>query len=179
MAPETPPIFRAVATSTRPLYQLLRCINFAPRVHVQITEEGIRFAADHARVMQGTNLYVEAIGPMLTFNQALPSLTRLSFQRIPSTFHRPKMASLLNSPTSKYLWRHFSKFFKSLGPSTLPLGHKRPTRTLIEATCATTGPMPLATRPWVSQGPARCSIPRKETRSKSPSKNLGSKPRLD
>ncbi|PNY23916.1 Uncharacterized protein TCAP_06143 [Tolypocladium capitatum] len=51
MAPETPPIFRAVATTTRPLYQLLRCINFAPRVHVQITEEGIRFAADHARAL--------------------------------------------------------------------------------------------------------------------------------
>lgn len=47
------PLFRAVATSTRPLYQLLRCINFAPRVHVQITEDGIRFASDHARVMQG------------------------------------------------------------------------------------------------------------------------------
>ncbi|KOS21534.1 DNA damage checkpoint control protein rad1 [Escovopsis weberi] len=53
MAPETRPIFRAVATSTRPLYQLLRCINFAPRVHVQITEEGIRFQADNSRVMQG------------------------------------------------------------------------------------------------------------------------------
>ncbi|KAK8145980.1 ssDNA endodeoxyribonuclease [Beauveria asiatica] len=47
------PILRAVATSTRPLYQLLRCINFSPKVHVQITEEGIRFAADHAKVMQG------------------------------------------------------------------------------------------------------------------------------
>lgn len=53
MAPDTQPIFRAVATSTRPIYQLLRCINFAPRVHVQITEQGIRFAADHSRVMQG------------------------------------------------------------------------------------------------------------------------------
>ncbi|OAR02618.1 hypothetical protein LLEC1_06262 [Akanthomyces lecanii] len=47
------PILRAVATSTRPLYQLLRCINFSPKVHVQITEDGIRFAADHAKVMQG------------------------------------------------------------------------------------------------------------------------------
>ncbi|GKU18907.1 unnamed protein product [Fusarium langsethiae] len=52
MTTEAQPIFRAVATSTRPLYQLLRCINFAPRVHVQITEEGVRFASDHARVMQ-------------------------------------------------------------------------------------------------------------------------------
>ncbi|KAK0391817.1 hypothetical protein NLU13_1316 [Sarocladium strictum] len=54
MAPEGQPVLRAVATSTRPLYQLLRCINFSPRVHVQITEDGIRFSADNSRVMQGT-----------------------------------------------------------------------------------------------------------------------------
>ncbi|KAJ2974094.1 hypothetical protein NQ176_g6238 [Zarea fungicola] len=53
MLSERQPILRAVATSTRPLYQLLRCINFSQKVHVQITEDGIRFAADHARVMQG------------------------------------------------------------------------------------------------------------------------------
>ncbi|KAG5980638.1 hypothetical protein E4U55_003821 [Claviceps digitariae] len=61
MAPDTVPIFRAVATSTRPLFQLLRCINFAPRVHVQITEEGIRFAADHSRVMQGVAFLDKAL----------------------------------------------------------------------------------------------------------------------
>lgn len=55
------PVFRAVATSTRPLYQLLRCINLAPRVHVQITEQGIRFAADHSRVMQGTSTSAPSI----------------------------------------------------------------------------------------------------------------------
>lgn len=48
-----PPLFRAVASSTRPLYQLLRSINFTNKVHVEITENGIRFATDHARVMQG------------------------------------------------------------------------------------------------------------------------------
>jgi cell cycle checkpoint protein len=48
-----PPIFRAVASSTRPLYQLLKAINFTNKVHVDITENGLRFAADHARVMQG------------------------------------------------------------------------------------------------------------------------------
>ncbi|KAJ4290735.1 checkpoint clamp complex protein Rad1 [Collariella sp. IMI 366227] len=47
-----PPIFRAVASSTRPLYQLLKAINFTSKVHVDITENGLRFAADHARVMQ-------------------------------------------------------------------------------------------------------------------------------
>ncbi|GJN70155.1 ssDNA endodeoxyribonuclease [Purpureocillium lilacinum] len=61
MAPDAPPNLRAVATSTRPMYQLLRCINFAPRVHVQITEEGIRFASDHARVMQGVAFLDKAL----------------------------------------------------------------------------------------------------------------------
>lgn len=66
MAPDTQPLFRAVATSTRPLYQLLRCINFAPRVHVQITEDGIRFAADHAKVMQGTTRRIGELPELLT-----------------------------------------------------------------------------------------------------------------
>ncbi|CAM1504728.1 Fc.00g023190.m01.CDS01 [Cosmosporella sp. VM-42] len=68
MAPESQPIFRAVATSTRPLYQLLRCINFAPRVHVQITEDGVRFAADHARVMQGVAFLDKALFSSYTVN---------------------------------------------------------------------------------------------------------------
>lgn len=72
MAPEDPLIFRAVATSTRPLYQLLRCINFAPRVHVQITEEGIRFAADHARVMQGAAFLDRALFSAYTVNPPPP-----------------------------------------------------------------------------------------------------------
>lgn len=46
-------LFRAVATSTRPLYQLLKTISFANKVHVEITEDGLRFSVDHARVMQG------------------------------------------------------------------------------------------------------------------------------
>lgn len=48
-----PPLFRAVASSTRPLFQLLRCINFTNKIHVEITADGIRFTADQARVMQG------------------------------------------------------------------------------------------------------------------------------
>jgi len=68
MAPEAKHIFRAVATSTRPLYQLLRCINFAPRVHVQITEDGIRFAADNSRVMQGVAFLDKALFSAYTVN---------------------------------------------------------------------------------------------------------------
>ncbi|TDZ20589.1 Cell cycle checkpoint protein RAD1 [Colletotrichum orbiculare MAFF 240422] len=48
------PIFRAVADSTRPIYQLLRTINFSQKVHVQLQEDGIRFASDMSRVLQGT-----------------------------------------------------------------------------------------------------------------------------
>ncbi|KAH6609380.1 hypothetical protein Trco_002726 [Trichoderma cornu-damae] len=61
MATGGKPVFRAVSTSPRPLYQLLRCIDFAQRVHVQITEDGIRFAADNSRVMQGVAFLDKAL----------------------------------------------------------------------------------------------------------------------
>lgn len=48
------PIFKAVSSSTRQLFQLLNCIRFAPKVQVQITSEGIRFAVEDSKVMQGT-----------------------------------------------------------------------------------------------------------------------------
>ncbi|KAL0935212.1 repair protein Rad1/Rec1/Rad17 [Colletotrichum truncatum] len=43
------PLFRAVASSTKPLHQLLKTINFTSKVHVQLQEDGIRFAADLSR----------------------------------------------------------------------------------------------------------------------------------
>ncbi|KAL1841576.1 hypothetical protein VTJ49DRAFT_6886 [Mycothermus thermophilus] len=69
-----PPILRAVASSTRPLYQLLKAIHFTNKVYVEITENGLRFAADHARVMQGEP--INALGDTfvsLTELQDLPS----------------------------------------------------------------------------------------------------------
>jgi cell cycle checkpoint protein len=48
-----PPIFRAVSSSARQLFQLLNCIRFAPKAQVQISNEGIRFAVEESRVMQG------------------------------------------------------------------------------------------------------------------------------
>ncbi|KAL1890832.1 checkpoint clamp complex protein Rad1 [Ceratocystis pirilliformis] len=60
MAPQTggtqvapPLLFKAVTSSTKPLFQLLKCINFTNKVHVEITESGLRISADNARVMQG------------------------------------------------------------------------------------------------------------------------------
>lgn len=48
-----PPIFKAVSSSARQLFQLLNCIRFAPKVHVQLSTGGLRFAVEESRVMQG------------------------------------------------------------------------------------------------------------------------------
>ena len=47
------PLFTAVSGSARQLYQLLRCLNFAAKAQVRITEEGLRFTAEESQVMQG------------------------------------------------------------------------------------------------------------------------------
>ncbi|KAL2018571.1 hypothetical protein VTK56DRAFT_613 [Thermocarpiscus australiensis] len=57
--------------STRPLYQLLKSINFTNKVHVDITESGLRFAADHARVMQGVAHWSKSL--FTTYTTNLPS----------------------------------------------------------------------------------------------------------
>jgi cell cycle checkpoint protein len=46
-------VFRAVASSTRAMCQLLRAISISNKVLVEISEDNIRFTSDHARVMQG------------------------------------------------------------------------------------------------------------------------------
>ena len=51
--PEGPPLFRAVSSSARQLFQLLNCIRFAPKAEVQISEDGLRFAVKESLVMQG------------------------------------------------------------------------------------------------------------------------------
>lgn len=50
---QSKPLFRAVASSTRTIQQLLKCITFSTKVHVEIEENTIKFAADQARAMQG------------------------------------------------------------------------------------------------------------------------------
>lgn len=60
MPPEQP-LFRAITSSTRQIHQLLKCISFTTKAHVQITQEGIRFSADHSRVMQGVAFLDKAL----------------------------------------------------------------------------------------------------------------------
>ena len=47
------PLFTAVSGSARPLHLLLRCIGFADKAQVQISEEGLRFSVEEASVMEG------------------------------------------------------------------------------------------------------------------------------
>ncbi|KAF7871641.1 hypothetical protein EAF04_003748 [Stromatinia cepivora] len=64
------PIFKAVSSSARQLFQLLNTIRFAPKVHVQISTQGIRFAVEESRVMQGIVFLDKAL--FTTFNCTLP-----------------------------------------------------------------------------------------------------------
>ncbi|KAG4422472.1 hypothetical protein IFR04_004373 [Cadophora malorum] len=65
-----PPIFKSVSSSARQLFQLLNCIRFAPKAQVQISPEGIRFAVEESRVMQGIVFLDKAL--FTTFNCTLP-----------------------------------------------------------------------------------------------------------
>ncbi|KAI1098570.1 DNA repair exonuclease rad1 [Jackrogersella minutella] len=62
------PLFRAVASSTRQIHQLLKCISFTAKVHVQLTRDGIRFAVDHSRVMQGVAFLDKTLFTSYTLN---------------------------------------------------------------------------------------------------------------
>ncbi|KUJ08783.1 Rad1-domain-containing protein [Mollisia scopiformis] len=64
------PIFKAVSSSARQLFQLLNCIRFAAKVHVQISAEGLRFAVEESRVMQGIVFLDKAL--FTTFHCVIP-----------------------------------------------------------------------------------------------------------
>jgi cell cycle checkpoint protein len=55
------PIFKAVSSSARQLFQLLNCIRFSPKAQVQISNEGLRFSVEESRVMQGWFAYFVAL----------------------------------------------------------------------------------------------------------------------
>lgn len=50
---DEPPILTAVSSSARQLFTLLRCIAFASKAHVILSEEGLKFSVDEASVMEG------------------------------------------------------------------------------------------------------------------------------
>lgn len=50
------PLFTALATSTRQLHNLLRCIAFTTMAEVNITSDGLRFTTEESRTIQATTL---------------------------------------------------------------------------------------------------------------------------
>jgi cell cycle checkpoint protein len=53
------PVLTAVSSSARQLYLLLRCITFANKAHVTLSEEGLKFSVSEGSSMEGT-LHVPA-----------------------------------------------------------------------------------------------------------------------
>lgn len=67
-AENTAPLFSAVSGSARQLFQLLRCINFVSKTHVQITKEGLRFTVEESQVMQGIAFLDKALFTAYTYS---------------------------------------------------------------------------------------------------------------
>ncbi|KAG9240716.1 Rad1/Rec1/Rad17 [Calycina marina] len=65
-----PPIFKAVSSSARQLFQLLNCIRFAPKVQIAISNEGLRFSVEESRVLQGVVFLDKAL--FTSYNCILP-----------------------------------------------------------------------------------------------------------
>lgn len=66
------PLFSAVSSSARQLFQLLRCISFASKAEVRITKEGLRFTVEEFQVMQGES-------PLALVSAQMLSITGLAF----------------------------------------------------------------------------------------------------
>ncbi|KAL8944107.1 MAG: hypothetical protein Q9211_000698 [Gyalolechia sp. 1 TL-2023] len=62
------PLFTAVSVSARQLFQLLKCINFAQKAQVRITEEGLRFTVEESRVIHGIAFLEKALFTSYTFS---------------------------------------------------------------------------------------------------------------
>ncbi|RMJ24954.1 hypothetical protein PHISP_04190 [Aspergillus sp. HF37] len=65
---DTAPVFSAVSSNAHHLYTLLQCIGFAPKATVQITPDGIRFAVEEGRVIQGLAFLDKALFTTYSFN---------------------------------------------------------------------------------------------------------------
>ncbi|KAF2637428.1 Rad1-domain-containing protein [Massarina eburnea CBS 473.64] len=66
------PTLTAVSSSARQLYLLLRCINFAEKAHVQISDEGLRFSVDEASVMEASAFLAKDLFTTYTYRAPTP-----------------------------------------------------------------------------------------------------------
>ncbi|RAR10236.1 Rad1-domain-containing protein [Stemphylium lycopersici] len=72
MDDEEPPLLTAVSSSARQLYQLLRCIAFSNKAHVQISDIGLKLAVDEASVMEASAFLDKSLFTTYTFNPPHP-----------------------------------------------------------------------------------------------------------
>jgi cell cycle checkpoint protein len=66
------PIFSAVSSSARQLYLLLRCISFATKAQVQISEEGLRFSVAESSVLEGMVFLEKSLFTSFQYNAPPP-----------------------------------------------------------------------------------------------------------
>jgi cell cycle checkpoint protein len=71
-----PPIFSAVSSSARQLYLLLRCIGFANKAQVQISDEGLRFSVSDSSVLEGMVFLEKSLFTSFQYTAPQPSSPR-------------------------------------------------------------------------------------------------------
>jgi cell cycle checkpoint protein len=67
------PIFSAVSSSARQLFLLLRCISFASKAQVQISEEGLRLSVEESSVLEGMVFLERSLFTSFQYNAPPPS----------------------------------------------------------------------------------------------------------
>ncbi|KAF1349492.1 hypothetical protein EJ07DRAFT_159815 [Lizonia empirigonia] len=86
-----PPVLAAISSSARQLFTLLRCIAFAPKAHVQLTDQGLRFSVDEASAMEASAFLDKSLFTTYTFHAppVPPSSADLGDEDAPPplTFH--------------------------------------------------------------------------------------------
>ena len=64
------PVFNAVSSSVKQLWQLLRCVGFNNKAQILITRQGLRVTVEESQIMQGFCGIVNCYA-LLTSDQAL------------------------------------------------------------------------------------------------------------
>ncbi|KAF2758738.1 Rad1-domain-containing protein [Pseudovirgaria hyperparasitica] len=67
------PTFSAVSSTARTLYQLLRCISFASKAQVRLSEAGMRFGVEDSSVMEGHAFLGKDLFTTYQYNAPPPS----------------------------------------------------------------------------------------------------------
>jgi hypothetical protein len=113
---ESVPIFKAVTGSARQIFQLINCIRFAPQVNVQITGDGMRFAVEVSKTMQGMVPSSSLYDHNLTFKKGSLFWTRLSSPLSAIILEPPITMLILIRHHFKYLSTPSLRHFKYLAP---------------------------------------------------------------